>query len=82
MPNNPLENNAFVDKTRSDSYPTTALTSFSSITTYPTFDALTFWNKLEFLSNTMDGSLLQAIQEQTQSKQIKALAMYRKYQLE
>lgn len=79
---NPLENNAFVDPVRTDSYPSIALANFSAISNYALFERLTFWNKLEFLNHTVDKVILQEIQEKTTSKQLRALSMYRSYQLD
>lgn len=77
-----MENNAFIDPSKKESYPSTALTNFASITSYSMFDSLTFWNKLEFLKNTVDKPLLAEIQQKTTSKQLSALALHRLYQLE
>lgn len=79
---NPLENNAFIDASRTESYPSTVLANFSNISTFQLFSTLTFWNKLEFLKHTVDKVVLQDIQQNTTSKQLRALSMFRLYQLD
>lgn len=73
--------NAFVDTTRNDSYPATALTNFSVVRDYSVFSRLTFWNKLEFLKVTQNIELLSSVIDKDESKQLKALAQFRIYQL-
>lgn len=78
----PKESNAFVDTKRKEAYPSTSLSDPSTITSFSIFESLTFWNKLEFIKNTVDKKLLKEIQEKTESKQLGALALHRSYQLE
>lgn len=49
----------------------------SLITSYTIFTNLTFWNKIEFINATSNKELLQDIHNQSSSKQIKALALFR-----
>lgn len=77
MTMNDLHKNAFVDPNRKDSYPSTSLMDQSLITSYTIFTNLTFWNKIEFINATSNKELLQDIHNQSSSKQIKALALFR-----
>lgn len=75
-------NNAFIDSERKESYPSASLANFSDVNTYNLFDALTYWNKLEYMNHSVDKVLLTEIKDKTPSKQLRALATYRLYKLE
>jgi hypothetical protein len=74
--------NSFIDPNRLKSYPTSKLSDFALVDSYDKFDKLTFWNKIEFLQQTVDKKLLQEIREKISSKQMQALTIFRLHTLD
>lgn len=77
-----LNDNAFLDPTRKESYPTNRLSNYSLITDFSSFDRLSFWNKIDFIHHVLDPKLLTDIYQNIPSKQLKALALYKINQLD
>jgi hypothetical protein len=77
-----FQKNSFIDPNRLESYPSVRLSDFALVDSYDKFDKLTFWNKIDYLQQSVDKKLLEEIKEKSSSKQMQALAIFRLQKLE